>query len=126
MTLLRQIGSRESIPGNKATSRRWGVFECPICKCEVEKDLTHGKRNKTCGNNSCRTAAMKPTNPQKIDPETNTVLLKRTRNYKPSANPAHKATMLYLMQCEGYTKIGITNNVIEINEDYESKIEKLS
>lgn len=43
--------------GPKGQSRRYGMFECPVCLKHVEKALTHGKRNKTCGDKECRKAA---------------------------------------------------------------------
>ena len=60
MKLIKTIDSRETREGVKTTSRRWGLFECPVCKQHVEKSLTHGKRNKTCGNKECRKAAFTP------------------------------------------------------------------
>lgn len=55
MKLIEKIGSRvESINSNK--TKQWGIFECPVCLTHVEKPLSHGRRNKSCGKQECRKA----------------------------------------------------------------------
>lgn len=60
MQFIKHLGSRESTPGNPKTSRRFGLFLCPSCNEEVERSLSHGKRNKSCGNKECRKALLTP------------------------------------------------------------------
>jgi len=64
MKLIKLTTSKESVPGNRTTLRRHGIFECPVCLKQVERPLTHGKRNKTCGNKACRKAAFTPNSEQ--------------------------------------------------------------
>jgi len=40
-------------------NRRFGLFLCPYCKKEVEKTISHGKRDKSCG---CNTFTHRKTN----------------------------------------------------------------
>jgi len=61
MKLIKELGPK----GTKSSRRAYGLFECPICKTEVEKPLTHGKRNKSCGNPACRKAVFTP-NPHNL------------------------------------------------------------
>ena len=46
MELVRKLGTRISKTGKKQS---WAVFKCPDCLQEVEKQLSHGKRDKSCG-----------------------------------------------------------------------------
>lgn len=55
MKLIKIIGSKpESISSTRL--KRYGLFECPVCKEYVERPLSHGKRNKSCGKKECRKA----------------------------------------------------------------------
>lgn len=64
MKLLQKIGSRlESL--NSVTTRQFGLFECPVCMGQVERPLTHGRRNKSCGKKECRKATLKWCKPLK-------------------------------------------------------------
>jgi len=47
MRLIRKLGTRKNKTGNNYTS--WGVFWCNFCKQEVEKELSVGRRYKSCG-----------------------------------------------------------------------------
>ncbi len=47
MDLIKKIGRRKSKTAKTAQS--WGLFYCPACNKNVEKNLHNGKRNKTCG-----------------------------------------------------------------------------
>ena len=47
MRLIRSLGRRESKTGNSYCS--WGLFFCPSCENEVEKQLGNGKICKSCG-----------------------------------------------------------------------------
>ena len=47
MRLIKRLGRRENKTGKRYSS--WGLFYCPSCKKEVEKDLGAGKRAKSCG-----------------------------------------------------------------------------
>ncbi|MEK6933090.1 MAG: hypothetical protein AABW56_04845 [Nanoarchaeota archaeon] len=46
MKLIRKLGTRLSKGGHFIS---WAVFECPDCLQLVEKQLSHGKRDKSCG-----------------------------------------------------------------------------
>jgi len=35
--------------GSKGLLIRWAIFKCPICKSEVEAQLSNGRRNQSCG-----------------------------------------------------------------------------
>jgi hypothetical protein len=55
MELIKELGSRSWINGSgKKDSRKFGLFVCPVCNTEVEKSLSHGKRDKNCGSKACR------------------------------------------------------------------------
>ena len=57
MELLAEIGSRSWINGSgKKDSRKFGLFQCPVCGTAVEKSISHGKRDKNCGSKECRKA----------------------------------------------------------------------
>ena len=57
MKLIQKIGSRqESI--NSTKTKQFGLFKCPVCQEEVERPLTHGRRNKSCGKRECRTSTL--------------------------------------------------------------------
>lgn len=57
MELVKELGSRSWINGSgKKDSRKFGLFICPVCGIEVEKSLSHGKRDKNCGSKECRKA----------------------------------------------------------------------
>ena len=47
MELIRLLDRRPV--GPKGTLIRWAIFKCPICKAEVEAQLSNGKRNQSCG-----------------------------------------------------------------------------
>lgn len=47
MKLIRRLGMRESKTGN--SSQSCGLFLCSYCGKEVEKQLSHGKRDQSCG-----------------------------------------------------------------------------
>ena len=57
MILIKETSSKCTTSDDRKTLRKHGIFECSVCKTHVEKPLSHGKRNKTCGENSCRKAA---------------------------------------------------------------------
>lgn len=65
MELLQEIGRKEYGAG----FRKFGLFQCPVCKKQVEKSLSHGKRDKNCGSKECRKATF-VSNPKSA--ETNT------------------------------------------------------
>lgn len=46
MKLLKKLNIRRDNGGHM---RRYGLFECPMCGCEIEKLFRDGKKNKTCG-----------------------------------------------------------------------------
>lgn len=71
MKLIKKIGSKpESI--NSTRTKQFGLFECPVCNEHVERPLTHGRRNKSCGNRECRKAAL-VYNPKSITKKEGTV-----------------------------------------------------
>jgi uncharacterized protein (UPF0305 family) len=52
MKLIKKLGLRpdkNTLPGNQKKNRRRGLFLCPFCNQEVEKDYTAGLRDKSCG-----------------------------------------------------------------------------
>ena len=55
MKLIQKIGSRQESKNSTKTTQ-FGLFECPVCKEHVEKPLSHGRKNKTCGKKECRKA----------------------------------------------------------------------
>lgn len=58
MKFIQFTGSKESNPQYKLSTRsHHGIFECPICLKHVEKKLSEGKRNNSCGNKECRKLA---------------------------------------------------------------------
>lgn len=46
MELIRKLGTRKNKNGNLIS---YGIFLCSFCLQEVEKNLSHGKRDKSCG-----------------------------------------------------------------------------
>ena len=46
MKKLDNLGTRPNCKGIKIS---WGLFLCPACGVEVERQLSNGYRNKTCG-----------------------------------------------------------------------------
>lgn len=46
MKLIRKLGTRLSKSGRLES---WAIFWCDFCKQEVEKELSQGKRDKSCG-----------------------------------------------------------------------------
>ena len=55
MKLIQKIGSRQESKSSIKT-KQFGLFECPVCKEHVEKPLSHGRKNKTCGKKECKKA----------------------------------------------------------------------
>ena len=55
MKLIEKTGSKPE-SANSTNTRQWGLFECPVCLTHIERPLSHGRRNKSCGSNSCRKA----------------------------------------------------------------------
>ena len=55
MKLVQKIGSKQESQ-NSTRTKQWGLFECPVCKEHVEKPLSHGRTNKSCGKKECRKA----------------------------------------------------------------------
>ena len=53
MKLIQKIGSRQESKSSIKT-KQFGLFECPVCKEHVEKPLSHGRKNKTCGKKECK------------------------------------------------------------------------
>ena len=47
MKLIKKLGMRKFKTG--INSNRWGLFLCPYCNMEVEKEFQHGKKAKSCG-----------------------------------------------------------------------------
>lgn len=70
MKLIEKTGSKlES--ANSIKTKQFGLFECPVCKAQVERPLTHGRRNKSCGKRECRKATLKwnpPIIPKIVNP----------------------------------------------------------
>ena len=63
MKLIQKTGSKpESV--NSTRTKQFGLFECPVCKEHVEKPLSHGRRNNSCGKSECRKAIF--SNPDNI------------------------------------------------------------
>lgn len=55
MELIKELGSRSTTTkSGKVTSRKWGLFECPVCHVQKEYNLQKGRTNKTCGGKGCR------------------------------------------------------------------------
>lgn len=61
---LIQITDSRPESSNSTRLKRYGLFECPVCKEHVERPLSHGKRNKSCGKIECRKATFN--NPNKV------------------------------------------------------------
>lgn len=61
---LIQITDSKPESSNSTRLKRYGLFECPVCKEHVERPLSHGKRNKSCGKRECRRATLKWTSPK--------------------------------------------------------------
>jgi len=58
MKFIKFTGSKESSPtSTKSSKQQHGIFECPICHSHVEKSLSEGRRNKSCGKKECRREA---------------------------------------------------------------------
>ena len=55
MKLIEKTGSRQESQ-NSTRTKQWGLFECPVCKEHVEKPLSHGRTNKSCGKKECKKA----------------------------------------------------------------------
>lgn len=57
MELIRNIGIKAVVnsKGN-LNSYTYGIFKCPVCSSEVERPITKGSRNKSCGDKECRKA----------------------------------------------------------------------
>lgn len=49
MKLIKYLGKRKNRTGFNLSC--WGLFWCPYCDKEVEKDLSNGRRQKSCGCN---------------------------------------------------------------------------
>ena len=47
MTLIRKLECRKNKTGKN--SNTWGLFLCPFCSAEVERQLGGGKKQKSCG-----------------------------------------------------------------------------
>lgn len=56
MKLIEKTGSKPESANSKRT-KQFGIFECPVCSTHVERPLSHGKKNKTCGAKECKKAA---------------------------------------------------------------------
>jgi len=84
-------------------------MECPVCEEQVEKSISDGNKSKTCGNNDCRTAAMKYNS--NIDEKTGLRIIRRTQKYSPSKEVKTSAEFLYMFDCKQSTKIGIATNI---------------
>ena len=55
MKLIKEIESVKTISKNGITkTRKMGLFLCPKCNQQVEKDLHNGKRVDTCGSKECQ------------------------------------------------------------------------
>ena len=97
MELIREIGSKSWInkSGNKDTAK-FGIFLCPVCKKEIEKSLSHGKRANSCGDNSCRKEMFRP-NKSNIGNtkfiKDNTILCKSTNSNMKSLQRIYSAMM---------------------------------
>jgi len=63
MKLIQNTGSKPESK-NSTRTKQWGLFECPVCKEHVEKPLSQGRRNKSCGKRECRKATF--SNPSNI------------------------------------------------------------
>ena len=61
MKLLEKIGLKQYFnkEGKFTQNMQFGIFECPYCKNKVEKPLSKGSRDKTCGSVECKTIQMK-------------------------------------------------------------------
>lgn len=46
MELIKKLGTRKNKSGNYIS---YGLFLCPYCLQEIERQLSHGKRDKSCG-----------------------------------------------------------------------------
>ena len=76
MKLIKITGSKpESANSNR--TKRFGLFECPVCKEHVERPLSHGRRNKSCGKRECRKATLVWTPPKNKQPA-NPIVIKDT------------------------------------------------
>jgi hypothetical protein len=56
MELIQEIGKRQY----GTSMRNFGLFQCPVCSVQVEKSLSHGKRDKNCGSKECRKVTFVP------------------------------------------------------------------
>jgi hypothetical protein len=56
MELIKKLGTRRSSP--EKAKQSWGLFVCPYCTTEIERNLGSGKRDSSCG---CYTYAARTT-----------------------------------------------------------------
>lgn len=47
MELIKKLGTRRSSP--ERAKQSWGLFLCPYCKKEIQRNLGSGKRDSSCG-----------------------------------------------------------------------------
>ena len=97
MELIKETGSKSWInKSGKKDSKKFGIFLCPVCKKEVEKSLSHGKRANSCGDNSCRKEMFRP-NKSNIGNtkfiKDNTILCKSTNSNMKSLQRIYSAMM---------------------------------
>ena len=61
MELIKKIGLKPYFnkEGKFTQNMQFGIFECPYCKNHVEKPLSKGSRDKTCGSVECKAKQMK-------------------------------------------------------------------
>lgn len=52
--MIKILGSRSVIANGKKNTRKWGIFECPVCFSHIELSLAKGTKNNTCGKSGCR------------------------------------------------------------------------
>lgn len=57
MKLVQKTGSKPEST-NSLRTKQFGLFECPVCLEHVERPLSHGRRNKSCGKRECRKATL--------------------------------------------------------------------
>jgi len=73
MELIQITNSKPESEGSLRT-KRFGLFLCPACNEQVERPLSHGRRNKSCGKQECRKAMFTPSGknsgPRKANPIT--------------------------------------------------------
>lgn len=59
MKLIKKLESRLNPNSKRKYKMPWGLFECPACGRQIEKDYHNGVRQKTCGCISWRDAGAK-------------------------------------------------------------------